>query len=124
MRKDSDRFEPTEHEGVWRLRPRGDAARCRVCGRPHPEMELDEAGWCRPCTAGLERKTRWIPHVLAGCIVIPFAVWIVLGGQFAVLPRYAWLLPLAAAYYLGFRIGREVVRGYGRWRRSRSVGAE
>ena len=28
-----------------------------------------------------------------------------------VLSPGAWLLPLAAAYYLGLRIGREVVRG-------------
>ena len=86
---------------------------------PHPEVDLDEAGWCRSCQAELERKSRLAPHLIAAGIVLPFAVWIVLGGQFAVLPGYAWLLPLAAAYYLGYRIGREVVKGYARWRRER-----
>lgn len=124
MAQGSDRFETTKQEGVWRLRPHGDSARCRACGRPYPELELDEAGWCRSCAADLDRKTRWAPHLIAASIVIPFAVWVVLGGQFAVLPRYAWLIPLAAAYYLGFRIGREIVKGYGRWRRARLVGPE
>lgn len=106
---------------VWHLRPRGESARCRSCGRPYPEDDLDDAGWCRACLADLEKKTRRLPHLVAALIVLPFAVWIVLGGQFAVLPSYAWLLPLAAAYYLGYRIGREVIRGIFRWRRARSA---
>ena len=119
MPTDPKRFEPTEHEGVWRLRPRGAAARCRACGHPHPEDELDDAGWCRSCQADLERRTRKAPHLIAAAIVLPFAVWIVVGGRFGILPPYAWLLPLAAAYYLGFRIGRELVKGWIRWRRTR-----
>ena len=123
MAGEYDRPETTQQEGVWRLRPHGDSARCRACGRAYPELELDEAGWCRSCAADLDRKARWVPHLIAACIVIPFAVWVVLGGQFAVLPLYAWLIPLAAAYYLGFRIGREVVKGYGRWRRAKVSGS-
>lgn len=56
-------------------------------------------------------RVRWLPHLLAAGITVPFAVWIVLSDIRGVLPRAAWLLPLAAAYYLGLRIGREVVRG-------------
>ncbi len=122
MAQASDRLETAGQQEVWRLRPHGGFARCRACGRAFPELELDETSWCRSCAADLDRKTRRVPHLIAACIVIPFAVWVVLGGQFAVLPRYAWLIPLAAAYYLGFRIGREVVKGYGRWRRARAVG--
>lgn len=115
--------EGREPRGTWRLRPHGDSALCRACGRPRPEPELDDAGWCPTCQAELERRTRRAPHLIAAAIVLPFALWIVLGGRFAVLPRYAWLLPLAAAYYLGFRIGRELVRGYARWRRTRDPGS-
>jgi len=122
MAQASDRRETTRQEGAWRLREQGDSARCRACGRPYPELELDETSWCRSCAADLDRKTRWVPHLIAAGIVIPFAVWIVTGGQFEVLPRYAWLMPLAAAYYLGFRIGREVVKGFARWHRARAVG--
>jgi hypothetical protein len=85
---------------------------------------MDETGWCRACRADLDRRTRRLPHLIAAGIVLPFAIWIVVGGQFAILPGYAWLLPLAAAYYLGYRIGREVIRGYSSWRRARNVVAE
>lgn len=121
MLQPSERSEAARQEGVWHLRPRGESARCRACGRHHPEDLLDDASWCRACVADLDRKTRRHPHLIAAAIVLPFAIWIVLGGQFAVLPAYAWLLPLAAAYYLGYRIGREVIRGYYRWRRARSA---
>ena len=48
---------------------------------------------------------------MAAAITIPFAVWIALGDTSGVLPTAAWGLPLAAAYFLGLRIGREVTKG-------------
>ena len=59
---------------------------------------------------------RWIPHLIAAAITIPFAIWIALSDIRGVLAPAAWLLPLAGAYYLGLRIGREVVRGMRRAR--------
>lgn len=115
--------ESREPTSTWRLRYQGALARCRACGRQRPEQELDEAGWCPACRVELERRTRKAPHLFAAGIVLPFAVWILLGGRFGVLPPYAWLLPLAAAYYLGYRIGRELVKGYARWRRTRESGS-
>lgn len=56
-------------------------------------------------------RGRWTPHFIAAGITIPFAIWIALSEFQGVLSPTAWLLPLAAAYYLGLRIGREVVRG-------------
>lgn len=56
-------------------------------------------------------RGRWTPHFIAAGITIPFAIWIALSEFRGVLSPTAWLLPLAAAYYLGLRIGREVVRG-------------
>ena len=61
-------------------------------------------------------RGRWTPHFIAAGITIPFAIWIALSEMSGVLPRTAWLMPLAAAYYLGLRIGREVVRGVRRAR--------
>jgi hypothetical protein len=52
-----------------------------------------------------------MPHLIAAGITVPFAAWIAMSDIRGVLPWGAWLLPLAAAYYLGLRIGREVVRG-------------
>jgi uncharacterized paraquat-inducible protein A len=119
MSPPSDRAVPSGRDGDWRLRARGESARCRACGTSHPEDDLDDAGGCASCQTELARKTRWAPHAIAAAITSPFAVWTLLGGRFEVLPSSAWLLPLAAAYYLGYRIGREVVRGYARWRRAK-----
>ena len=92
------------------------SARCESCGEVHPDGALDDAGLCPECQ---ERRARWLsvwPHVIASLIVVPFAVWVLVVEKTAYLPWYAWLLPLGAAYYLGLRIGREMVRGYIRLR--------
>lgn len=54
---------------------------------------------------------RLFPHVIALAITVPFGIWILAGDIHGVLPTGAWALPLAAAYYLGFRIGRELTKG-------------
>jgi len=60
---------------------------------------------------------RWGRHLAALVVTVPFATWIVVEGRYGVLPLYAWLIPLGAAYYLGYRIGREVMKGYVRTQR-------
>ena len=59
---------------------------------------------------------RWLPHAIAAIITLPFAVWVLVGDKSGVLSPAAWVLPLAAAYYLGLRIGREVTKGIRRAR--------
>ncbi len=59
---------------------------------------------------------RWLPHAIALAITVPFAIWILVGDTRGVLPTAAWAMPLAAAYYLGLRIGREVTKGVRRAR--------
>ena len=94
---------------------------CDACGGVFPKREVDEDRWCGECRPRMRLRLRRWRHVVAALITLPFAVWVVVwlqrSPQLDYLPAYAWLLPLAAAYYLGFRIGREVVKGYGRWRR-------
>ena len=67
----------------------------------------------------MRKRTARAAHLIAILIVLPFAVWVLVGGRSGYFSLYAWLLPLAAAYYLGLRIGRELTKGYLRWRRSR-----
>lgn len=90
---------------------------CSGCGGVHPDEALDENRWCPECQKRMQRRIRVGQHVIAALIVLPFAVWVLTLEKFDFLPAYAWLLPLAAAYYLGLRIGREALRGYLRWRR-------
>ena len=59
---------------------------------------------------------RWMPHAIALAVTVPFAIWILVGDTRGVLPPTAWAMPLAAAYYLGLRIGREVKKGVQRAR--------
>lgn len=96
---------------------------CDPCGEVFPKAELSEDRLCDACGPLMQRRMRWWRHVVAGLITLPFAVWIVVWTgrfpQFDYLPPLAWLLPLSASYYLGFRIGGEVVKGYTRWRRGR-----
>lgn len=96
-------------------------ADCRECGASNSPANLDVYGWCPACQAALRRRTWRAAHVIAVLIVIPFAIWILVGGRSGYFPLYAWLLPLGAAYYLGLRIGRELAKGYLRWRRSRDA---
>ncbi len=82
-----------------------------------PESTFDEWGWCPRCHAELEAKAARGQHGIALLVTLPFAVWIAVQGRRGYFPLYAWAIPLAAAYYLGMRIGREVVRGWVRSRR-------
>jgi hypothetical protein len=94
----------------------GPRATCRSCGQELPESTLDENGWCPPCVWEVEKKASRGQHLIALLVTVPFAIWIAVEGTRGYFPLYAWAIPLAAAYYLGMRIGREVVRG---WLRSR-----
>ena len=82
-----------------------------------PATELDRWLWCHSCGTGLERRARRGQHLIASLITFPFLVWILVEGTGGVLPTYAWALPLLAAYYLGSRIGRVLIRNYLRSRR-------
>jgi hypothetical protein len=91
--------------------------RCASCQELYPHSDLDRQLWCPACREDLGRRVRWGRHAAALLVTIPFAIWILAEGRSGPLPGWAWLLPLGAAYFLGYRIGREVMRGYVRVRR-------
>ena len=104
--------------------PRGEelhfqGSTCDRCGGLFPTAELDADHWCGDCQPRMRRRLVVWRHVIAAIVVLPFAIWVIRLERLDFLPQVAWLLPLSAAYYLGFRIGREVVKGYTRWHRSR-----
>ncbi|MFV1988045.1 MAG: hypothetical protein ACC682_12250 [Gemmatimonadota bacterium] len=92
------------------------SAVCAACGRSSSSKALDEDDWCDDCRSAMRRRVRRARHMVAAVITLPFAIWILTLERGGTLSQAAWLLPLAAAYYLGWRIGGEVVRGFIRWR--------
>ena len=106
-----DRAEPEAPETGHDHKP------CASCRELYPHSDLDRQLWCPSCREDLGRRVQWGRHAAALLVTLPFAVWILLEGRSGVLPMWAWLLPLGAAYYLGYRIGREVMRGYVRVKR-------
>jgi len=91
---------------------------CAACRELYPHSALDQQLWCSGCRSERERAVKRGKHVGGLLVALPFGVWIALEGSFEVLSPWAWLLPIAAAYYLGYRIGKEVALGWIRWRRA------
>ena len=99
--------------------PRFRGAVCDNCRRVLTEGELDSDRICSDCRKRIVRQIRIGMHVIALLVTLPFAVWVLTLDKSDYFPGYAWLIPLAAAYYLGLRIGREAMRGYVQWRGTR-----
>jgi len=94
----------------------GEEIRCAACRELYPRSELDRRLWCPPCRDRRKTWTRVGSHLTALAVTLPFGAWVALEASTEVLSIWAWLLPLAAAYYLGWRIGRELSRGLVRLR--------
>lgn len=108
-----------EERARFRARPPGEdgqeePTRCAACRELYPRDDLDRRLWCPPCRDRRERWTRIGSHVTALAVTVPFGAWVALEASTEVLSIWAWLLPLAAAYYLGWRIGRELSKGLAR----------
>ncbi len=85
--------------------------RCAACRELYPHDDLDRRLWCPSCS---DRRERWVRiggHASALAVTIPFGAWVAVEASTEVLSIWAWLLPLAVAYYLGWRIGRELSKG-------------
>ncbi len=89
----------------------GERARCAACRELHPHEELDGRLWCPSCRRRRDRWTRIGSHATALAVTLPFGAWVALEASTEVLSIWAWLLPLTVAYYLGWRLGRELSRG-------------
>lgn len=88
---------------------------CEGCGNAFPANALDDNDWCMTCRPIMKRRLLRGRHLIAALVTLPFAIWILTLDRGATLAQPIWILPLAAAYYLGLRIGGEIVRGYWRW---------
>lgn len=86
--------------------------RCVACRELYPHSALDQQLWCPPCRDALETKMTRVSHLTALLVTVPFGIWVLLEASSEVLSIWAWVMPLGAAYYLGYRIGRELVKGW------------
>lgn len=86
--------------------------RCASCREIYPNSALDQRLWCPPCRDALKRRARIGSHLAALVVTVPFGIWILVTGSSEVLSPLAWVMPLGAAYYLGWRIGRELIEGW------------
>jgi predicted nucleic acid-binding Zn ribbon protein len=92
---------------------------CEGCGKAFPANTLDDDDLCETCRPIMKRRLRRGRHLIAALVTLPFAIWVLTLDRGATLAQPVWILPLAGAYYLGLRIGGEVVRGYARWNKTR-----
>ena len=94
---------------------------CIRCLREWPIEDLDRLLWCTECLARARRRAivrGWTAGgVLALVLTLYVGLWI--QPDFSLIPT-AWVLMLAAAFYLGARVARESLFG---WDRIRNRGA-
>lgn len=83
-------------------------APCRSCGRSAAAEELDAGGWCPGCRRTVIRRatvTGWVIALLgSGGLAYLLFVVLQLGQRFLM----AWLLLLAAVYYILYKLTRRV----------------
>lgn len=90
---------------------------CDACGEVYPRGTLDPNHWCEACRPRMLKRMRLWRHVVALVVALPIAVWIFSHPTFHRRPLMLWVLFVIAAYYLGYRLGREVMKVYTRLRR-------
>lgn len=94
---------------------------CKRCGRSSPAGEVDDSGWCAECRAKVIRRATLAAHVAVvatavGLIVILFAL-VRASPQFLVL----WLVLVAGACFVLFKLVRRVAF---EWYRARALREE
>ena len=111
----SRRTRPEPSDGALRFT----GAVCTLCRQVRQEEDLDQDRLCPDCRGDVLRKLRTLPHFVALAILVAVFVVASMRVNFEVLPWYLWAVQFAAVYYLGVRLGRETIKGYIRWKRSR-----
>lgn len=90
---------------------------CDVCGEVRPRATIDTNHWCEDCRPRMLKRLRVWRHATALVVALPIAAWVFIHPTFGRQPLMLWSLFVIAAYYLGFRFGREVMKVYTRLRR-------
>jgi hypothetical protein len=95
-----------------------DEVPCVRCGEPKDLMELDRLLWCRKCQAEARNRASWwgwlIGLVFAGCIAA--YIWLFIRPSNLIIG--GWIATVVVALWLGSKIGRELVYGIARARKT------
>ena len=84
---------------------------CSKCGEQREASELDRMLWCEFCLASARRTAKNAGLAVGTVLAGGLALWIWLVQKPSDLVIGGWIGTVLAAFYLGMRVGREVVFG-------------
>ena len=88
--------------------PLQDELSCRVCDTPSSERPLDRMLWCQECRAEARAKATRIGWFVGVAVALPMAAWIFLVMK-PTLMLGGWIGVVVGGFWLGTRVGREVL---------------
>lgn len=93
-----------------------DALRCHRCREARPTEELDRMIWCEECLRVERRRAAWWGRAMAFLAAVALSFWIAIDVQPSDQFLLLWALVVIVAFYLGSRLGAELVFGVARVR--------
>jgi hypothetical protein len=88
-----------------------DALRCHRCRQARPTEELDRMIWCEECLRAERRRAAWWGRAMAFLAAVALSFWIAIHVQPSEQFLLLWALVVIVAFYLGSRLGTELVFG-------------
>jgi hypothetical protein len=93
-----------------------DTLRCRRCRQPRTADDLDRILWGQECQRAERRRAAWWGRALAFGAAVLLSLWIATRIQPSDQFLRLWALVVVVAFYLGSRLGTELVYGITRVR--------
>lgn len=93
-----------------------DTLRCHRCRQARPTEELDRMIWCEECLRVERRRAAWWGRAMAFLAAVALSFWIAIDVQPSDQFLLLWALVVIVAFYLGSRLGTELVFGVARVR--------
>lgn len=88
-----------------------DTLRCRRCRQARTSQELDRMIWCEECLRAERRRAAWWGRALAFAAAIALSFWIAVHIQPSDRFLMLWAAVVIVAFFLGTRLGTELVFG-------------
>lgn len=93
-----------------------DALRCHRCRQVRATEELDRMIWCEDCLRVERRRAAWWGRGIAFLAAVALSFWIAIDVQPSDPFLVLWAMVVLVAFYLGSRLGTELVFGINRVR--------